>query len=61
MLPNERFARARAACDCPPTYGIAISCPMATLEPLPLVIQGDVCEVQQRAEFVCPRHEIMGW
>ncbi len=61
MLPNQRMAMARAACECEPAYGIAFLCWIKALPKMKLMIRGDVCEVPALQIFECPRHKIMGW
>ena len=61
MLPNQRMAAARQACECEPAYGIALPCWIKTLPKMKLMIVGDVCEVPTLQLFECPRYTIMGW
>ncbi len=53
------------ACPCERAYGTAFACP-ATLLPRiadKMVIRGPVETIPypMPLEFICPRHEIMGW
>lgn len=65
MKESEQMARARAACPCQISYGIAFACPATMLPRMgeKLVIQGP-CEpipYLMPVSFECPRHIIMGW
>lgn len=57
---DEKIVSAHAACGCPSADGISVSCRILALPKLSIVPTGPHCLVSL-PEFVCPRHDIMGW
>lgn len=62
MTRNEKIARAQAACNCDPVFGIAMCCCLVALPKFNFKIFGiERCPVKLPEAFICPRHEIMEW